>query len=313
MADVSYGLLLPTREVALGHGSVSELVALAAEAERLGYDSVWTGESLSAPRYEPLAVLAAAAAVTDTIHLGTAALLPAAREPVVTAAALATVDAMSDGRLIVGVGAGFPGLSRQSFTATGHTYGDRYERLEDTVAFWRHLWRGDTRPFAGSVLHVDEPPALAPPASKDGPPIWFAGDTPAGRSRTGEAYDGWLPYPPDPDDYARGLAEVRAAGGDDVTPAIYLTATIDDDPDRAEAALAEWCAVFYGRPLEFVRSIQVLVAGTPDEVGAGIDRYLAAGCRHVVVRIGSLDRAEQLHRLTELRLTELRLTERVGR
>jgi alkanesulfonate monooxygenase SsuD/methylene tetrahydromethanopterin reductase-like flavin-dependent oxidoreductase (luciferase family) len=279
---------------------VTELIALAAEAEELGYQSVWTGESLSTPRYEPLTVLAAAAAVTDTIGLGTAALLPAAREPVATAAALATIDALSDGRLTVGVGAGYPDLSRLSFAATGHSYGDRYTRLDDTVALWRHMWRGETGPFDGQLLHVDEPLAIAAPARPGGPPVWFAGDTPAGRSRTGEVYDGWLPYPPDPADYATGLAEVRAAGGHEVTPAIYLTAVIDDDPDRAQEALAEWCAVFYGRPLELIRSIQVLVAGTPDDVDATIDRYIAAGCRHVVLRIGSLDRAGQLPRLTEL-------------
>jgi alkanesulfonate monooxygenase SsuD/methylene tetrahydromethanopterin reductase-like flavin-dependent oxidoreductase (luciferase family) len=300
MADVSYGLLLPTREVAVGHGSPAELIDLAVEAERLGYDSVWTGESLSSPRYEPLTVLAAAAAATDTIGLGTAALLPAAREPVATAAALATIDAVSGGRLTVGVGAGYPELSRLSFTTTGHSYRDRYARLDDTVALWRHLWRGDVGPFRGEVLHVDESLGLGPPARRGGPPVWYAGDTREGRRRTGQVYDGWLPYPPEPDDYAKGLAEVRAAGGGDVTPAVYLTAVIDDDRARAEAALAEWCAVFYGRPLELIRSIQVLVAGRPAEVAGEIDRYLAAGCRHVVLRIGSLDRARQLARLTEL-------------
>src|SRR5262249_12686361 len=159
---------------------------------------------------------------------------------------------------------------------------------------------GDTAPFTGQVLHVEQPLALAPPEQPGGPPVWFAGDTRTGRARAGEVYDGWLPYPPDPDDYATGLAEVRTAGGDEVTPAIYLTAVVDDDRDGAEAALAEWCAVFYGHPLEFVPSIQVLVAGPADDIAAGIDRYIAAGCRHFVLRIGSLDRAGQLPRLTEI-------------
>jgi alkanesulfonate monooxygenase SsuD/methylene tetrahydromethanopterin reductase-like flavin-dependent oxidoreductase (luciferase family) len=283
--DVSYGLLLPTREVAAGAGRPDELVPFAVEAERRGFASVWAGEGLTSPRFEPLAVLGAATAVTDRITLGTAALLPAAREPRVTAASLATLDALSGGRLVVGVGAGFPALSRPVFEATGHTYGDRYGRLEATVARWRALWAGDE---------------LCRPVRAGGPPVWFAGDTPAGRARTAEAYDGWMPYPPDPADYAGGLAGIRAAGGHAVTPSLYITVVIDDDPARARQAAEDWCAVFYGRPLELIESIQVVVTGPADEVAAGIARFVAAGARHLVVRLGSLDRTGQLERLAEI-------------
>jgi alkanesulfonate monooxygenase SsuD/methylene tetrahydromethanopterin reductase-like flavin-dependent oxidoreductase (luciferase family) len=266
--DVSYGLLLPTREVAAGAGRPDELVPFAVEAERRGFASVWAGEGLTSPRFEPLAVLGAATAVTDRITLGTAAL-----------------DALSGGRLVVGVGAGFPALSRPVFEATGHTYGDRYRRLEATVARWRALWAGDE---------------LCRPARAGGPPVWFAGDTPAGRARTAESYDGWMPYPPDPADYAGGLAGIRAAGGHAVTPSLYITVVIDDDPARARQAAEDWCAVFYGRPLELVESIQVVVTGPADEVAARIARFIAAGARHLVVRLGSLDRTGQLERLAEI-------------
>src|SRR5258708_27456286 len=100
------GYLLPTRERVMGGRSeTAPLLDLAARAENLGFDSVWVGDSLLArPRHDPLTLLAAVAARTKKVALGTAVFLPALRNPVVLAHQLATLDQIAEGRLILGVG-----------------------------------------------------------------------------------------------------------------------------------------------------------------------------------------------------------------
>ena len=100
------GYLLPTREQVMeGRPEVAPLLALAERAEGLGYDSIWVGDSILArPRHEPLTLLSAVAARTKRAELGTAVLLPALRNPVVLAHGIATLDQISEGRFILGVG-----------------------------------------------------------------------------------------------------------------------------------------------------------------------------------------------------------------
>src|SRR5471032_3489581 len=100
------GYLLPTRECIMeGVHETAPLLALAEKAEALGFDSVWVGDSLLArPRHDPLTLLAAVAARTRKVEMGTAVLLPALRNPVVLAHQVATLDRLCEGRLILGVG-----------------------------------------------------------------------------------------------------------------------------------------------------------------------------------------------------------------
>src|SRR5690348_4405973 len=100
------GYLLPTRErVMEGRAETATLLVLAERAETLGFDAIWVGDSLLArPRHDPLTLLAAVAARTRKVEMGTAVLLPALRNPVVLAQQLATLDRIAEGRLILGVG-----------------------------------------------------------------------------------------------------------------------------------------------------------------------------------------------------------------
>src|SRR6202022_5138372 len=102
------GLLLPSREALLwGDSDLAFVVDAARRAEQAGYDSVWVGDSLLArPRGEPLTLLAAVAGATTRVALGTAVLLPLLRPPLSMAHALATLDRVAEGRLIVGIGPG---------------------------------------------------------------------------------------------------------------------------------------------------------------------------------------------------------------
>lgn len=311
--DISYGLLLPTSGVQLVDANAARaLVDLAVEVERLGFDSVWAGDSLSRGRIEPLALLSAVASVTERVTLGTAALLPAFREPVPTAQALSSLDLLSGGRLVLGVGGGYPGVSEAEFELVGVDFRTRFRWLDDVVALWRQLWSAQPpTSFHGRVLHHDWLPAIPAPFRPGGPPIWLAGASKPALARTGRHYDGWLPYPPDVADYVSGLDQIHAAATEagrdpaSITPALFATVFIDTDRDRARRIMTGYCEANYRLPVETVAAIQVLITGTAEEVRAGLAAYVEAGTRHIAIRIGTLEQnlwADQLGQLARLLL-----------
>jgi alkanesulfonate monooxygenase SsuD/methylene tetrahydromethanopterin reductase-like flavin-dependent oxidoreductase (luciferase family) len=283
------------------------LLDFARAVEDLGFDSLWANDSLMGPRIEALTFLSAAAAVTDRITLGTAALQPVLRRPVQTAQVLASIDQLSQGRLAVAVGAGFPGLSQVEYAASEVPWARRFARLDDTVALWRQLWNTkEPSSFHGAVLHLDDIPAGIRPFSASGPPVWLAGDTPGARARAGRLYDGWLPYPPTPERYRSGLGEVRAAaqgtgrGADAVMPALFVTVLVTQDADGGRAALDHFATNTYGFGIDIVEQIQTFAAGTPDVVAARLASFIDASARHLVCRVGVLGPdgfVEQLHQL----------------
>src|SRR5689334_5779901 len=139
------GYLLPTREQIMeGRHDASSLLDLAEQAEALGYDSIWVGDSLLArPRHEPLTLLAGVAGRVPRVMLGTAVLLPALRNPVLLAHQVATLDQVSEGRFILGVGIArdVPNI-RAEFAAAGVPFEKRVGRLVEGMALCRALWAG---------------------------------------------------------------------------------------------------------------------------------------------------------------------------
>jgi alkanesulfonate monooxygenase SsuD/methylene tetrahydromethanopterin reductase-like flavin-dependent oxidoreductase (luciferase family) len=301
---VRIGVLLPMREVVLGAGwAPLDLVDMAVDLERRGLASVWANDALDRPRIEALTALSAIAARTERITLGTAVLMPAYRQPLQTGQALASLDLLSGGRLVVGVGAGYPGFCENELAAVGVGRRDRFAYLDDIVAVWRRLWSGDRSAFAGAVLRYDWLPEVAAPVGPGGPPVWLGGLTPAALGRAGRQYDGWLPYPPVPEDYGRALAAVRAAAAGagrpsaGVTPALFVTVAFEEDESRAAERLDTYCRAIYGQPAEVIRGIQAMAAGPPDAVAAALSRYVDAGARHLVVRPAALDRDDHARQL----------------
>jgi alkanesulfonate monooxygenase SsuD/methylene tetrahydromethanopterin reductase-like flavin-dependent oxidoreductase (luciferase family) len=308
---IQYGLLLPTSGVQLLDPKAARgLIELAVEVERLGFDSVWAGDSLSRGRIEPLALLSAVAAVTERVTLGTAALMPAFRHPVPAAQALSSLDLLSAGRLVLGIGGGYPGFSEHEMDLVGVDPRTRFRWLDDVVELWQQLWSADPpTSFHGRVLHYDWLPQIPAPFRPGGPPIWLAGASKPALARTGRLYHGWLPYPPDVADYRTGLAAIRAAATeagrdpDAITPSLFATVFIDDDSERARRVLAEYCEANYRLPVETVADIQVLITGSAEEVAERLDTYVQAGARHIALRVGTLHQemwVEQLSRLARL-------------
>jgi alkanesulfonate monooxygenase SsuD/methylene tetrahydromethanopterin reductase-like flavin-dependent oxidoreductase (luciferase family) len=298
-ADV--GILLPTREALIfGDSDPEPLLQLAARAESLGFASVWVGESLLArPRFEPLTLLAAVAARTSAVAIGTAVLLPALHQAVPLAQTAATLDRISHGRLILGVGAAPPlPATAAELEVVGVRLEDRARRMVDNVARCKALW-------AGQDPHgVD---LLPKPHRPNGPPVWLGASGPRMLERAGRTFDGWFPISPDAESFAAGLAQVRiaatAAGrtSDDVTVAVYLNVTIDDDAVVALAEQRRYMEAYYGAPYEVLKKQQGCCAGAAESVREWIAGYVAAGAEHVIIRLTTpADHLSQLDRLHSL-------------
>jgi alkanesulfonate monooxygenase SsuD/methylene tetrahydromethanopterin reductase-like flavin-dependent oxidoreductase (luciferase family) len=288
-SDAKVGVLLPTVRAQWTAGDdPRQVVRLAVEAERLGYDSVWANDSVLTPRIEALTALTAAAAITERVTVGTATLMPVTWRPVNAAHSLASLDLLSGGRLVVGVGAAFPGR----FGVPLHRLSEvpwerRFARLDETVALWRRLWSADGPvTFRGDVLRLDDVPPTIRPHTTGGPPIWLGGSTPAALERTGRLYDGWLPYPPRADDYATGLKVVQQSGRA-VTPALFVSVAITDSLAEGEARLTDYARTNYGMDLEDLRQIQAVVAGPPSHVAEYLQAYVDAGATHLVCRLAA--------------------------
>lgn len=284
--------MLPSRETAMtGRHDAAGLVEFARTAEDYGFDSIWTGDSLLArTRVEPLSLLAAVSAVTSRITLGTAALIGPLRPPLLTAAQAATVDQLSGGRLVLGLGSGASvPESRREFDAVSMPFSARAARLDEAVALWRQAWTGTGR-FTGRYWQVDDLDGALPPARPGGPPLWLAGgDTDGVIARVADHYDGWLPYLPDAGAYARAWGRIRERATRSVTPALYATVNINADRARAHAELDSYARAYYRQPLDVMREIQAYHGGSVAECADWLGRYVEAGTRHVILRIGAPD------------------------
>jgi alkanesulfonate monooxygenase SsuD/methylene tetrahydromethanopterin reductase-like flavin-dependent oxidoreductase (luciferase family) len=303
------GVFVPTTLTQWGeHDGPRDALDFGVRAERAGFDSLWVTDSLLTPRIEALTALTALAMSTERVTLGTGTLLPALRPPVTAAQTIASLDLLSGGRLVLAVGAGFPGsFGAPVYAMAGTPWPKRFTRLDETVSLWRRLW-SDEGPvsFHGKVLHFDDIAPATPAFRPQGPPIWLGGATPAAQARAGRLYDGWLPYPPDPADYRTGLTAIHAAAQDagrpdaPITPALFVNVLLTDAPDGGRSALDTYARGTYGRPVEEMEQIQASAAGTPDAVVDKLGRYVAAGARHLVFRIAVLDIAGQLAQLEKL-------------
>ena len=309
MAGLKIGYLLPTRDEAVrGNDRLDRLVGLARHAEALGLDSVWAGDSpLTRPRADPLLLLSAVAVATSRLTLGTAVLLPALRHPILLAHQLATLDRLADGRLIVGMGGGFPNYgTRKQFDAIGVPFGSRVGRLDETIAAMRTLWSGKDVSYTGRFFEFHDVTLAPAPTRPEGPAIWLAGSGGSALSRVARLADGWLPYPPAAADFGRERAAVQRQAARPITPGLYATLCLDDHPVRARELLGTSIERYYNAPLETVEKIQAMFAGPSQDAAAWLNSFIEAGARHIVVRLTADDHAAALGRFAGAVLPLLR-------
>ena len=307
----SVGYLLPTRDaITLGRPAALPLVALGERAERLGFDAVWVGDSpLARPRHDALAMLSALAVRTERVALGTAVLLPALRSALLLAQTVATVDQLAAGRLILGAGAGFPHPeTERQFLAVGVPYERRVARMVQTIAAMRALWASPGEPvsYAGSLVELGAVELEPAPRRSGGPPVWLAGSGEAAELRVGRLADGWLPYPPTPEQYAQGWERVQQAAslaGRSQVPlaGLYATVALDASAPAAERRLRRNVERYYRQPQGVVASIQAMYAGTPEGLRDWLEPYLVTGARHVILRVADEDAERGLEAAAQAR------------
>lgn len=187
-----------------GPGIAPDVLARRAEAaEQAGFESLWVGDHIALPanlpgsdepRLEALAALVYLAAVTSTVRLAAGVLVVPQRNPVLLAKQLSSLDVLSEGRLIVGVGVGHV---EAELTALGVPMSERGRRTEDGLARMRDIWTRPRAPGDGAVdIGVVQFPA---PVQKPHPPIVVGGHSQAALARAARLGNGWFGWLTTPD------------------------------------------------------------------------------------------------------------------
>ena len=311
---VEFGALIPTREAVMsGQPETAPLLALAERAEAAGFDSVWIGDSLTArPRHEPLTLLAAVAARTRRVRLGTAVLLPALRPPVVLAHVVGTLDRIAEGRLVLGVGiaADTPAIRRE-FAAAGVPWERRVGRFLETLEICRALWRGDGVSFRGKHFAVEDVTVEPKPQRSGGPPIWIGGSGPTAL-REAARFDAWFPTGPSASFFAEHFPQVRAAARaagrapDAVEGAAYVTLALDPSRAAAEQRLHGFLETYYAAPARVILARQAAYAGPAEGCVEWLRPWIDAGARHIVLRFAGGDQIAQVDEAARRLLPALR-------
>lgn len=217
---MDYGIVLPHFGSYAHEDVVKRTVAAAEAAEALGYSTVWVIDHIIFPAkleggyafnpldpiLEPMTVLAALAMKTTRVKLGTAVLILPYRHPIYTAKVLSTIDVLSGGRLVVGVGAGW---LEQEFTALGQTIKERGSRTNETMDILKALWTEDAPSYSGKHFQFSNIKFVPQPLQKPRPKILVGGMTKGALQRVARRGDGWIAMGKSPDDIQAPLETLR--------------------------------------------------------------------------------------------------------
>jgi probable F420-dependent oxidoreductase len=253
--------------------------------ESLEVDSLWVSERLVSAGLilEPITFLSYIAGRLRRMKLGTSTLVLPARHPVMLAKELATLDFLSRGRLFPAIGLG--GDESKDLQAVGVSRKERAARTDEAIVLMRRLWTEETVTFQGNFFSVRDVTIMPRPWQKNGPPIWIGGRSQAAMRRTGRLGDGWLVSSVSPGEVEAGIASIRAhaaAAGREVPEdhygvlvPFYFAADADEALKVAGGAI---------RPRPDLAVAEFTALGTPDQVRAKIQAYLASGATKFIMR-----------------------------
>ena len=256
--------------------------------EEIGFQSLWAGDHIAftSPILDPMLGLAQAAAMSDTLRIGTAVFLLPLRSAAGAAKLAASLDHLSEGRFIFGIGAG--GEFPREFAACGVSPKERGARLTEGIEVMRKLWSGKPVSHHGKVWNFDDVHMQPAPVTPGGPPIWCGGRSEAALRRAGTLADGWMSYVVTPDQFAKGLATIDAArteAGRAAEPfgtAHLLFTRLEDSYERAwddaTALLSQRYAMDFRKA-----AARYCAMGNPEAIAATLRKFHAAGVRHVIL------------------------------
>ncbi len=309
---VKLGILLPTRGILLKPRPVLDaklLMRLARQVEAAGLDSVWVGDSLTAkPRLEAMAILAALAACTERVRLGTAVLLAGLRHPVLLAQAMATVDMISDGRLVVGAGVGgaFNDEQLQEWYAAGVDPKRRAGRFEEVLEIVQQLGQGEPVSFAGKHFALDQVRMQPRTVQPDGVPVLLATHWRARKKqqlrRAARLGSGLMSITDSPEEFrelVQRTGEMVSGLGRDASRfenAYYMTVNVNRDVGKAEAEADEFLTGYYGVNHWGDRWGPF---GEAERIRDRMVEYAEAGADTLVVRFASFEPEAQLEAFLE--------------
>lgn len=276
---MKFGIQLPhAGPLASGEGSLQ----LARRVEALGFDSVWTGDHILYPPqyadrfgrefYEALTTLAWVGASTTRIAVGTAVIVLPYRNPLIVAKEVATLDVLSGGRVIFGVGTGW---LAEEFAALGAPFKERGAATDEYLRLIRSLWTEERSRFSGRFFEFPEMLAAPRPVQRPGPPIWVGGTTTRALRRAAELGEGWLPIWHKPT--RRGFSSEGLKGR--ITELQSLTKASGREVRHTVAGLMP-LAILDRAPTK--EEAQPLV-GPPDAIVEALRGYRDAGLEHVIL------------------------------
>ena len=208
------GITLPNN---WGVEEVQSIFRLAVRAEELGFDSVWVSEHIfnvsyvldrlgSRPYYEPLTILSYVAAITRRVRLGTSVLVLPYHNPINLAKAAATLDVMSGGRLMLGVGVG---VIEQEFEAIGSLYAERGAITDEAIAAMKALWTQEEPSFQGKYHSFSGMKFSPKPLQKPYVPLLVGGVSRIAIRRAVAMGNGWHPSTLSPEELGEGMRYLR--------------------------------------------------------------------------------------------------------
>lgn len=262
---IRFGVGLGTSNVL---GEPAAFATLVDTLEELRFDSLWISERATGPTLDPLTAIAFAAGRTRRLKFGTSVLVVPGRNPVLLAKELATVDALSGGRLLPAFGLGTP--DPREHAAFGVSRAERAAWFEEAVPLMRRLWSEDHVTHEGPRFPVSDLSLWPKPVGRM--EVWLGGRGPRELDRTGRLSQGWLGAFQSPEDAGRSRTQIEAA-------AAKHGRTVDDDHFGTVLLYARSGAV----PPAVVERIGRVSPGTPvgDVVPTGADEFTDLVRRYV--------------------------------
>jgi len=302
---IRFGLALKNFTIPGEPADAEGLLRMASQAESLGFDSVWVwdhillGSRRAFPVLESLTMLAALAVATKRVELGTAVLVLSLRNPILLAKATSTLDVLSNGRLTLGVAAGW---YLREFAAVGIDHHRRGMVFLRNLELLERLWREDDISGEVAGYRLDHVTMLPHPVQQPRPRLLIGGYVDAVLKRVAERSDGWLNYFYTADSFRRSwkrvLSFAQDAGRDpnELDNVSELPICVGDSFAQASKAASSFIDAYFDIPSWSDCSPQSAVCGTPDECVEQLLEHVDAGVKHFVFVPADYD-PEQVHRI----------------